>query len=62
VLIGAVRAGEPAELEDLLFDLQVIPMDGQEAPAFALESLEGKRVSLGELRGKPALVYFWATW
>jgi thiol-disulfide isomerase/thioredoxin len=35
---------------------------GHAAPAFTLESLEGRRVSLRGLRGKVALVSFWATW
>jgi thiol-disulfide isomerase/thioredoxin len=32
------------------------------APAFELETLEGGRVALASLRGKPVLVDFWATW
>jgi cytochrome oxidase Cu insertion factor (SCO1/SenC/PrrC family) len=50
------------DLEDLLFDLQLIPLDGQAPPPFTLESLEGKRVSLSDFRRKPVLLYFWATW
>lgn len=51
-----------AELEDLLFDLQIIPLGGQNPPAFTLESLDGKKVSLADYRGKPVFLYFWATW
>ena len=51
-----------AELEDLLFDLQLIPLGGQEPPAFTLESLDGKKVSLSDYRGKPVFLYFWASW
>jgi cytochrome oxidase Cu insertion factor (SCO1/SenC/PrrC family) len=50
------------DLEDLLFDLQLVPLDGGPAPGFTLESLEGRKVSLADFRGKPVLLYFWATW
>src|SRR5690349_1036412 len=33
-----------------------------QAPNFTLESLDGKNVSLSELRGKAVLLNFWATW
>ncbi len=35
---------------------------GQPAPAFTLTDTEGHRVSLADLRGKPVLINFWATW
>jgi peroxiredoxin len=34
----------------------------KEAPAFTLNSLDGKRISLSDYKGKPVLVVFWATW
>ena len=40
----------------------VSPLDGKAAPAFALEDLNGKTVSLASYRGKAVLVNFWATW
>ena len=51
-----------ADVEDLLFDLQLIPLGGETPPAFTLESLDGKKVSLGDYRGKPVFLYFWASW
>jgi cytochrome oxidase Cu insertion factor (SCO1/SenC/PrrC family) len=51
-----------ADLEDLLWDLQIVPLDGQTPPDFTLGSLAGKKVSLRAFRGKPVLLYFWATW
>ena len=51
-----------ADLEDLLFDLQLIPLVGQDPSPFTLEDLDGKKVSLGDYRGKPVFLYFWASW
>lgn len=66
-LLGLALAVLPApapaaDLEDLLFDLQVVPLDARPAPAFRLERLEGGSLSLADLRGRPAMLYFWATW
>ncbi len=35
---------------------------GNLAPSFQLNNLDGKSVSLSDLRGKPILLNFWATW
>lgn len=40
----------------------VSPLKGKLAPAFALEDLSGKKVSLASYRGKALLINFWATW
>jgi peroxiredoxin len=32
------------------------------APAFAATDLEGRAMALSDLRGKPAVVHFWAAW
>ena len=37
-------------------------MINQPAPVFALKDLEGKTVSLADLKGKVVIVDFWATW
>jgi cytochrome oxidase Cu insertion factor (SCO1/SenC/PrrC family) len=58
--VSAAGAGGAKErLQGLLRDFQLVPLDGALPPAFTLESLDGKTVSLGELRGRPVLVYFW---
>ncbi len=35
---------------------------GKKAPNFTLVTLEGKKVSLADYKGRPVLVNFWATW
>jgi cytochrome oxidase Cu insertion factor (SCO1/SenC/PrrC family) len=61
-LLAGPAAAQAKSLDDLLWDLQLVPLEGQEPPAFSLEDLAGKRVSLADLRGRPALLYFWASW
>ena len=46
---GAMPEGEPR-------------MRGKAAPQFTLTTLDGKKVSLKEFKGRPVLVNFWATW
>ncbi|MDW5266538.1 MAG: TlpA disulfide reductase family protein [Edaphobacter sp.] len=35
---------------------------GKTAPAFTLSTLDGKKVSLADYKGRPVLLNFWATW
>jgi thiol-disulfide isomerase/thioredoxin len=43
--------------------MQVIPYEPPKpAPAFTLPDLNGMEVHLSELRGKVAMLFFWATW
>ena len=43
--------------------MQVIPYEPPKpAPAFSLPDLQGKVVHLSDLRGKVAMLFFWATW
>jgi thiol-disulfide isomerase/thioredoxin len=37
-------------------------LKGKAAPGFTLTSLDGKKVSLADYKGRPVLVNFWATW
>jgi cytochrome c biogenesis protein CcmG/thiol:disulfide interchange protein DsbE len=45
-------------------DARVLPgvVVGKRAPAFELEGLDGRRLSSRELRGRPAVINFWASW
>jgi len=38
------------------------PEIGKTAPEFTLKGLDGQEVSLSDLRGKPVLLNFWASW
>ena len=38
------------------------PLMGKPAPAFTLNDLGGKKVSLSSYRGKAVMINFWATW
>lgn len=38
------------------------PIVGRPAPAFDLQTLDGQRISLAELRGSPVVLNFWASW
>ncbi len=38
------------------------PQEGFLAPNFTLETLDGKRVTLSDLRGKVVLINLWTTW
>ena len=60
LLVATPPAGE--DLEERLWDLHIVPLDAEPAPAFTLESLAGERVSLSDWRGRAVLLYFWATW
>ncbi|MCO6452382.1 MAG: TlpA family protein disulfide reductase [Caldilineales bacterium] len=39
-----------------------IPLSGHPAPDFELQTLDGESMSLADLRGKPVVLNFWASW
>ena len=43
-------------------DLAAAPKVGSIAPDFDLDRLSGERLLLQDLRGKPVVINFWATW
>jgi len=53
VLATSASGGEPQYLT---------PLRGKPAPAFTLEDLSGKKLSLADYKGKAVLINFWATW
>jgi thiol-disulfide isomerase/thioredoxin len=58
------NSGEPgtAQLPSSEPDSSEVPMRGKKAPAFTLATLDGRKVSLSDYKGRPVLVNFWATW
>jgi thiol-disulfide isomerase/thioredoxin len=48
-------------LEELKNKLRV-EMINKPAPEFTLEDIDGKKVSISELKGKTVIIDFWATW
>jgi len=51
-----------ADLDTLLKDFRATPTGLKPAPAFSLKTLDGKTTTLADQRGRPVLLYFWATW
>ena len=60
-LMGGAPAGEapPPDLEDLLWELQILPLEADPPPPFDLQALDGRRWSAADLRGRAAFLYFW---
>jgi peroxiredoxin len=48
--------------QDVAADEGLPDLRGKRAPDFSLRSVEGKKVSLSDYRGKAVLINFWATW
>jgi hypothetical protein len=63
LLSGAPATPADKALDDLLFDLQLVPLEGKTPPPFVLERLsDGQTVSLASQKGQAMFLYFWATW
>jgi cytochrome oxidase Cu insertion factor (SCO1/SenC/PrrC family) len=56
-LAGLALLGTTGCLSSMRYDRQ---MRGKPAPDFELTALDGGKVRLSELRGKPVLLSFWA--
>jgi thiol-disulfide isomerase/thioredoxin len=56
------KAGSAASPDSQSPEAEASQMRGKPAPAFSLVTLDGKKVSLSDYKGRPVLVNFWATW
>ena len=48
--------------QDLAADEGLPDLRGKRAPEFSLRTVEGKKLSLSDYKGKAVLINFWATW
>ena len=55
-------AAQSKNLDDLMMDLNIAPLEPQAPPPFSVATLEGGQITLGDVKGRAVLVYFWATW
>jgi hypothetical protein len=62
LVLGWARAAAEPSLDALISDFQLVPVAHQPAPGFSLETLDGQRLAPRDLIGRPAILYFWATW
>ncbi len=56
--VAQPRVARAQERDDLI----PTKMNGKPAPEFTLETLDGKKMTLADLRGKVIVLNFWATW
>lgn len=57
------RAKDPALRSRIRKNLNVLTLEGEAAPEIGgEETLSGPKVRLADLRGRPALLFFWANW
>ena len=61
LLAGCFAGPEPPEGKSPTASVEGTQV-GNLAPDFQLQNLDGQTVSLSNLRGKPVLINFWATW
>ena len=62
VVLAPDKAGSAAQTDSQSPEAEAMQMRGKAAPAFTLVTLDGKKVSLSDYKGRPVLVNFWATW
>lgn len=57
-----MAAAADSAFDTRLRELGMVPLGGRLPRAFSLPALDGGRFTLGQLTGRAALLYFWATW
>ena len=62
VVLVPEKSAEAAEPDSQSPEAEAMQMRGKPAPEFTLTTLDGKKVSLSDYKGRPVLVNFWATW
>lgn len=63
LLTGALSAHADGVGRELLDGLRLTPPVATAPPPLALKRLDnGRTQTLSDLRGRPVLLYFWATW
>jgi hypothetical protein len=63
LLTASIAAHADGLGRDLLEGLRLTPAVAPAPPPLALKRLDsGRTLTLRELRGRPVLLYFWATW
>jgi cytochrome c biogenesis protein CcmG, thiol:disulfide interchange protein DsbE len=64
ILLGVVVPSVALLWFGLSRDPRALPsaLVGKNAPDFELITIDGERISLGSLRGRPMILNFWATW
>ena len=60
--LGPENASNMSVQQDVAADEGMPDLRGKRAPEFSLKTLDGKRISLADYRGKAVLINFWATW
>ena len=60
--LAGFSVAAPRVLDDLMMDFNVAPFDPRTPPALSVTTLDGRRVTLADVKGSAVLVYFWATW
>ena len=68
--LALLRGGDEATMEGIVELPAALNPDGRDvgprilamAPDFELETLDGERLRLSDLRGRPVVINFWASW
>ncbi len=62
LVLSSSSAAHQGGLPILSPSTRALLREGAPAPEFTLETLDGRPVALSDLRGKAALINFWASW